>query len=94
MGGRPGLRRAHSWAIDPDRRWFARCDHCGRRRLVADYYEVYGNVDADHIAACQSCQDKQRTPGTMVWWWECARCLISTLSSIVESSRGCPHSGG
>jgi hypothetical protein len=31
-----------AWTLEPDRRWFTRCDTCGRFRLWADYFEVYG----------------------------------------------------
>ena len=35
---------ARAWVMQPDRRWFARCDTCNVFRLWADYYEVYGVV--------------------------------------------------
>jgi hypothetical protein len=97
MAGRSrvrGLGRVCSWVIDPTRRWFARCDRCGHRWLLADYYEVYGNIDADHIADCTCCQKKGRTPDALIWWWECTHCLLKTISRVAESSDDCPLSGG
>jgi len=54
----------HAWTENPTGHWFGRCDTCGRRRIHIDIYEVHGREGA----------------GVSVWWRECSRCLIATLS--------------
>jgi len=71
--------------------WFHRCDRCGRRRLLGWYYEVYGRIDAAHLAACEECwaevlrgQDGGPLLGSTVWWWECQGCLVQTITDVAE----------
>ncbi len=47
----------HSWTATADRRWFARCDLCGIRRLAADYFEGYLQHDGKSVWlwACSGC---------------------------------------
>jgi len=65
------LPEGNAWTITPSRRWFARCDRCDTWRFVANYYEVYGMRD-DHPAWGGG------------WWWECAQCLINTITDYAE----------
>jgi hypothetical protein len=59
----------NAWALQPDRRYFKRCDTCGTFRVWANYYEVY-YVDLGREETC--------------WWWECTTCLIKTISDYAE----------
>ncbi len=47
----------HSWTATADRRWFARCDLCRVRRLVADYFEGYLHHNSQDVWlwACSGC---------------------------------------
>lgn len=47
----------HSWTVAASRRWFARCDICRIRRLVADYFEGYlrHNGRSVWLWVCSSC---------------------------------------
>ncbi len=68
----PHHAKATGWTTEHSRRWFARCDKCGKRRLVADYYEVYPPLDSEG--------------GLGGWWWECSWCLLRTVSQMVEDT--------
>ncbi len=70
---------ACSWITHATRRWFDHCDKCGRRRLVARYYEVYGECPG-----CDRCREKGREEHILTWWWECTGCLIDTITAIAE----------
>ena len=50
-------KEIRSWTATGDRRWFAKCDLCHRRRLVADYFEGYlrHNGNSVWLWACSSC---------------------------------------
>ncbi len=66
----PHHAKAAGWTTGHSRRWFSRCDKCGTRRIVADYYEVYPPIDSEGDESG--------------WWWECSRCLLDTISSLLE----------
>ena len=61
-------QQVHSLTLEGSRRWFARCNVCGRRRLVACYYEVY--TDCGRHGSC--------------WRWACGPCLMVIITDIAE----------
>ncbi len=68
----PHHAKAAGWTSEHSRRWFAHCDQCGTRRIVADYYEVYPPLDSEGDEAG--------------WWWACSWCLIDIISQMVEDT--------
>ncbi len=68
----PHHAKAAGWTAEHSRRWFARCDKCSTRRIVADYYEVYPPIDSEGDESG--------------WWWECSCCLLDTISGLLEDS--------
>ena len=66
----PHHAKAAGWTTEHSRRWFARCDQCGTRRIVADYYEVYPPLDSEGDEAG--------------WWWACSQCLLDIINTFVE----------
>ncbi len=36
-----------AWTEESSREWWTRCDRCGKRRIVADYHEMYGDWEKD-----------------------------------------------
>lgn len=69
-----------AWVLDPDRMWFHKCDRCQQRKLVANFYEVYGKC-----GTCPTCKRKGRKPGAGIWWWECTLCLLVTITDRAEN---------
>ena len=67
----PHHAEAAMWTEGRSRRWFARCDQCGKRRLVADYYEVYPPLDGP--------------PEERGWWWACAYCMMSIINDRFDA---------
>lgn len=43
------------WSIEPTRRWFAWCNPCQTRRLVADYFEGYLPKSHGWFWVCSGC---------------------------------------
>ena len=65
---------ASSWMLHPAPRWFAKCDKCQRRRLRANYFEVYH----------QKCGKNE---GRSCWWWECGGCLLESITQVAEAQQ-------
>lgn len=61
----------NSWVLEPTRRYLTRCDDCRRLRLWGDYFETYRPI----------------SPGRGSWWWECERCLLKSITRVVEGDR-------
>ncbi len=67
----PHHAEAAMWSEGHSRRWFARGDQCGKRLLVADYYEVYPPMDGP---------DEERG-----WWWACSYCLMGIINERFDA---------
>ena len=55
MSDRHLITEIHSWTVKASRRWFARCDLCSARRLVADYFEGYLPDGHGWLWVCSGC---------------------------------------
>ncbi len=71
----PHHAKAAGWIAKGERKWFFRCDQCGRWRLVCYYYEVYPL--------------RHSKSGVVGWWYACADCLVSTVSALLEEGTSC-----
>ena len=68
----PHHAKAALWTEEPTRYWLKRCDQCSKRRLVADYYEVYPPLHSKGDAAG--------------WWFACRRCLLSIINEHFDDA--------
>ncbi len=64
------IEKVGSWVTEPDAHWFGRCDGCGKRRLLVDLYDCFPYRFPD---------------GEGGFHWQCARCMIESLSAKLEA---------
>ena len=63
------VEQVGSWVTEPDAHWFGRCDGCGKRRLRLNLYDCY---PVNFLA------------GESIFFWQCAQCMIESLSEKIE----------
>ena len=64
------IERVAAWVSTPFAHWFGRCDGCGKRRPRLDLYDCYPEKALD---------------GDGGFHWQCAGCMIETLSAKLEA---------
>ena len=68
------IKMVAAWVTEPFAMWFGRCDGCGKRRPRLDLYDCFPEPFGDD--------------GEGLFHWQCAQCMIETLTAALEGMTG------